>query len=96
MGMYARLASLLVVVVCVGPWSAVLGGELAAQIAQTPPLGWRSWNSYHKYVTQDVMSRAGEALAASRAATGRLSKGGASSFRALGFVDVGRPFWCSR
>ena len=81
-----RTHILLVVVVCVGLCSAVSGGELAAL---TPPLGWRSWNSYHKRVTQAVMTKAGAAMAASRVAPGRLSKGGAYSFRALGFVDVG-------
>ena len=75
-----------------GAWCAGSAGGATsggAGVALTPPLGWRSWNAYHLTVTQSAVSAAGVALAAARNGSGRLDAGGAYSFRALGFVDVG-------
>lgn len=53
----------------------------------TPILGWRSWNAYHTNITQDIIIRAAEVLAAPRPLAG--SPPNTSSFKDLGFVYVG-------
>jgi hypothetical protein len=72
----------------VGVATAAVFASAAKGVADTPPMGWRSWNSMHADVTQAKMERAMENVAQKRDSTGAPAATG-TSLADLGFATVG-------
>lgn len=61
-------------------------------LALTPPLGWRSWNLYHRNVNQPLMERIMRGVATDRSRSDHA--GTPTSLLDLGYADVGLDdFW---
>ncbi len=66
----------------------VCQGQGKAKLAQTPPMGWRSWNEFHDRITQDIMERTAKAMTIKRDGFGNPTQNGLSLLD-LGYDDCG-------
>lgn len=51
--------------------SIVMGQQKDAMLAQTPPMGWNSWNFFEEHVSEDILKETADAMVAK----GMLAKG---------------------
>jgi hypothetical protein len=55
---------LLALALLAAPSAAQIGTGCVKGVDCTPPMGWRSWNTYGQFVTQDLMESVMDAMAA--------------------------------
>ena len=59
---FAGAAALAAAVIALNPQPAAQAQAADSAVAQTPPMGWNSWNYFNRNVTQDDVKQAADAL----------------------------------
>jgi alpha-galactosidase len=64
-GSIGRVIGTLGILLCIGMTAAFAGERLSSELAQTPPMGWNSWNKFGCNVSEQLIRETADAMVSS-------------------------------